>query len=83
MNKYIVLDINHGGNYLATILKNCGHEVLVYDIYKKGGEIRRELENNNIKVFDSLDGVDYTEYIVTYPIHCPDFFFLLFLKMRN
>lgn len=80
MNKYIVLDINHGGNYLATILKNCGHEVLVYDIYKKGGEIRRELENNNIKVFDSLDGVDYTEYIVTYPIHCPDFFLSSFSK---
>ncbi|HOE92859.1 MAG: UDP-N-acetylmuramoylalanyl-D-glutamate--2,6-diaminopimelate ligase [Candidatus Methanofastidiosum methylothiophilum] len=83
MNKFIVLDINHGGNYLAAILKNCGYEVIVYDIYKKGGIIRQELENKNIKVLDSLDGADYTDYIISYPIHCPDFFLSSFSKNKK
>ncbi|KYC45611.1 MAG: UDP-N-acetylmuramoyl-L-alanyl-D-glutamate synthetase [Candidatus Methanofastidiosum methylothiophilum] len=77
MNKFIVLDINHGGDYLAAILKNRGYEVIVYDIYHKGGEKKQKLNEKNIRVFEDIRG-DHLDYNIAYPVHCPEQFFSLF-----
>lgn len=82
MNKFIVLDINHGGDYLATILKNEGYEVIVYDIYQKGGNKRQELNKKNIQVIDSVER-DYKDYTIVYPVHCPDHFLSSFSRHKK
>jgi UDP-N-acetylmuramyl pentapeptide synthase len=73
MNKFIVLDINHGGDYLASILKDRGYEVIVYDIYQTRGEKRQELNKKNIGVIDSVER-DHIDYTVVHPVHCPNHF---------
>ena len=82
MNKFIVLDINHGGDYLATILKNEGYEVIVYDIYQKRGNKRQELNKKNIQVIDSVER-DYKDYTIVYPVHCPDHFLSSFSRNKK
>lgn len=82
MNKFIVLDINHGGDYLATILKNEGYEVIVYDIYQKRGNKRQELNKKNIQVIDSVER-DYKDYTIVYPVHCPDHFLSSFSRHKK
>lgn len=77
MNKYILLDINHGADYLATVLKDRGYEVIVYDIYQTKNDIKQQLIDKNIKVIDSI-GIDFKDYIVAYPIHCPLNFLSIF-----
>ena len=73
MNKFIVLDINHGGDYLASILKDRGYEVIVYDIYQTRGEKRQDINKKNIQVIDSVER-DYMDYTIVHPVHCPDNF---------
>lgn len=73
MNKFIILDINHGGNYLASILKDRGYEVIIYDIYQTRGEKRQEINKKNIQVIDSVEK-DYIDYTIVHPVHCPDYF---------
>lgn len=82
MNKFIVLDINHGADYLATILKNEGYEVIVYDIYQKRGNKRQELNKKNIQVIDSVER-DYKDYTIVYPVHCPDHFLSSFSRNKK
>ena len=82
MNKFIVLDINHGGDYLATILKNEGYEVIVYDIYQKRGNKRQEINKKNIQVIDSVER-DYKDYTIVYPVHCPDHFLSSFSRHKK
>lgn len=73
MNKFIVLDINHGGDYLASILKDRGYEVIVYDTYKTRGEKRQEINKKNIQVIDSVER-NYIDYTIVHPVHCPEHF---------
>jgi len=82
MNKFIVLDINHGGDYLASILKDRGYEVIVYDIYQTRGEKRQELNKKNIGVIDSVER-DYIDYTVVHPAHCPDHFLSSFSNNKK
>ena len=82
MNKFIVLDINHGGDYLAAILKDRGYEVIVYDIYQTRGEKRQELNKKNIEVIDSAKR-DYIDYTVVHPVHCPDHFLSSFTNNKK
>ncbi len=73
MNKFIVLDINHGGDYLASILKDRGYEVIVYDTYQTRGEKRQEINKKNIQVIDSVER-NYIDYTIVHPVHCPEHF---------
>ena len=82
MNKFIILDINHGGDYLASILKDRGYEVIVYDIYQKRGEKRQKLNQKGIRVFEYVDG-EYSDYTVAYPVHCPDHFLSSFSSNKK
>ena len=82
MNKFIVLDINHGGDYLAAILKSRGYEVIIYDIYQTNGEKRQELNKKNIGIIESVD-TEYKEYTVVHPAHCPDHFLSSFSKNKK
>jgi len=82
MNKFIVLDINHGGDYLAYILKDQGYEVIVYDIYQTRGEKRQEINKKNIQVIDSVER-DYIDYTIVHPVHCPDYFLSSFLDNKK
>ena len=82
MNKFIVLDINHGGDYLASILKDRGYDVIVYDIYQTRGEKGQELNEKNIKVIDSVKK-DYADYIVVHPVHCPEPFLSSFSNSKK
>ncbi len=77
MNKFIILDINHGGDYLAAILKDRGYEVIIYDIYQTRGEKRQKLAEKNIKVIDSIEK-NYLDYTISYPVHCPNHFLSIF-----
>lgn len=82
MKKFIVLDINHGGDYLASILKDRGFEVIVYDIYQTNGEKRQEINKKNIQVIDSIEK-DYKDYTVVHPVHCPDNFLSSFSNNKK
>jgi len=82
MKKFIVLDINHGGDYIASILKDRGYEVIVYDIYRTRGEKRQEINKKNIQVIDSLER-DYIDYTVVHPVHCPDNFLSSFSNNKK
>ena len=73
MKKYIVLDINHGGDILASILKNRGYSVIAYDIYNTRKDKKNKLLEKDIKVITSVDR-DYRDYTIAHPIHCPDHF---------
>ncbi|MCC7573716.1 MAG: hypothetical protein KO464_10115 [Candidatus Methanofastidiosum sp.] len=73
MKRFIILDINHGGDYLASILKDRGFEVIVYDIYQKRGEKQQKLEQKGIRVLQDVNR-EYPDYTVVYPVHCPDHF---------
>jgi len=77
MKDYIVLDINHGGDILASILKSRGHNVIVYDIYQTRNDKKQKLEQNGIKLIESVTK-DYNKYIIAYPVHCPDYFLSFF-----
>lgn len=82
MKKFIVLDINHGGDYIASILKDRGYEVIVYDIYQTKGEKRQELNKKNIQVVNSVER-DYFDYTIVHPVHCPDYFLSSFSNNKK
>ncbi len=77
MKKFIVLDINHGGDILASIIKDRGNHVIAYDIYKTRKDKKQILNQKGIEVINSVDR-DFSDYTVVYPIHCPNRFLSFF-----